>query len=163
MKDVIIHTECENNLCSIKPVNQSYEDKIYLTDLFESLYKLTGCIFVDLNRPNYDEELFVNRFEKHRNKITYFDSDLNNNEISFIYREKEFDRDLFLTIVEMWYEYEQPFFCFTRNAVNPNITRWMAWYDVTKKYTAYAIFRGPEQDVLWIGKSAGFSFKVVYE
>ena len=51
MKDVIIHTECENNLYSIKPVNQSYEDKIYLTDLFESLYNLTGCIFVGLYRP----------------------------------------------------------------------------------------------------------------
>jgi len=158
MKDIRIHSNHANNLCSIKPINQMYEDKIYLIYLFENLYKLTGCLYVALNRPNYPKGQFAKRFEKYNNIINYTNLDVMDDEMSFIYNEKEINRDLFLTIVEMWFEYEQPFFCFIRGANPSFITRQMAWYDVTNNYAAFAIFRGPEEDVMWIGKNSNFSF-----
>ena len=101
MRDIRIHSSHANNLCSIKPINQSYEDKIYLIYIFENLYKLTGCLYVDLIRPNYPKGQFAKRFEKYNNIINYRNLDVMDDEMSFIYNEKEINRDLFLTIVEM--------------------------------------------------------------
>jgi hypothetical protein len=62
MKDIRIHAKNANNLCSIKPIDQTYEDKIYLTDLFEKLYERTGCLYVELKRPNYPHAVDLREF-----------------------------------------------------------------------------------------------------
>jgi len=58
----------------------------------------------------------------------------------------------------IWFHYQHVAFSFFRSSGNKFITKVMSWKDITQKETSYVMFKGAEDDVVWIGKSKELKF-----
>jgi hypothetical protein len=58
----------------------------------------------------------------------------------------------------IWFHYQYVSFTFSHNcAIKFNI-KMLPWYAVTTKVSSYVLFKGAEEDVVWIGKSKELKF-----
>jgi hypothetical protein len=155
MKELKIHNNEKGNLLSIKAVENIYSDKNYFIFIISSLFALTkGCFYVEASRPNYDTNDLVIQLKGILNSNCNFR--YTDFEISFWNTKVEEKLLEFLPVI--WFAYEHISFCFfTENKIEIDIKR-KSWYEITKGSKSYVLFKGVEDDVIWIGKSNELEF-----
>lgn len=157
MKDLKIHNKEKGNLISIKPIANIHSDRQYLASIIISLLNLTkGCLYIEASRPNYN----VNDIIEDLKRIFINNDSFKSNffEVSFFCHEIN---DALLSILsEIWFAYEHTAYCFfVDDKIEFNVKR-KAWYEITSRIDSFVMFRGIEEDVLWIGKSNGLEFNI---
>lgn len=158
MKDIKIHHNEKNNLISIKPIEDIYYDRCYFISIIENLSKQTnGCVYVEVSRPNYIiDGIFekLNDFLINSSGISYT---INSFEISFSCI--EINKDFFDLLFLIWFGYEHStIVLLSQNEINYNDVYRKDWFTITSKLNSFVIFKGAEEDVVWIGKSEDFEF-----
>ncbi|AQX08381.1 hypothetical protein [Elizabethkingia ursingii] len=168
MKDIHVYNDkiYKGNLLSIR---SSYKHLNQIEFLLEEIFpilhnQLPGCLFIECSRPTYEYDLsdlsteikssiedkdiyfFFSKSENH-----YSDNDFKNNEILNI-------------LPKLWLAFEYLCFRFT-NVKNNNINDYYRrpWYEITSVIESYIVFKGIEEDVIWIGKSDNLEFKEILE
>lgn len=158
MKDIKIHDIDHNNLCSIKSVEKGYSDKQYFFSILSRLFNLTGHLFVQARRPYYNVESAIQNLRSIRDRVDDLNITPNFFEISFYFDGPSGDDDLFNLITDIWFEYEQPTFCFFYEKHIHLSEKKISWQEITRQWDSFVIFRGAEEDVVWIGKSSELKF-----
>jgi hypothetical protein len=65
MKKIRIRANEHNNLLSIKPVEDTFFDRVYLKSIITDLFKLTqGCLFIECSRPNFEIEFPIKKLHE---------------------------------------------------------------------------------------------------
>ncbi|OPB93807.1 hypothetical protein BAS10_12895 [Elizabethkingia meningoseptica] len=166
MREIAIDNKYGGNLLSIK---STYKHLRQMEFLLESIFailhnQLPGCLFIECSRPTYEYELnylndeikksigdkdiyfFANTFE-----IRYSDNDFKNNEILNI-------------LPKLWFAFEHLCFRFT-NVKNNNVNDYYRrpWYEITNVVESYIVFKGIEEDIIWLGKSNNLEFQEIPE
>lgn len=82
--------------------------------------------------------------------------------VSFEYAIQQNNDHLLTLLLELWFEYEQPFFCFFQTSLNPErrITPQMNWKAVVEMEPCLVMFKSVEEDVVWLGKSASIGINI---
>ena len=145
-----------NNLYSIYPVSNLYSDKQFLLSVIANLHALASeQIFLYANRPTYEID------PKGINDLISMNSDRFDNltiendafEISFSSNKEKCTEELFEVLIDLWFAYEQPSIHFFKTNQDKFPIKRDAWYEITERSSSYIMFKGPEENVVWIGKS----------
>lgn len=161
MKNLKIHNDKDGNLISIKSIEDCYADRRYLASIIDKLFSLTGgCLYIEVSRPNYDVSLIMeklkNAFPDNIDLATY----VNFLEVSFCYNGNKLSNDMRDILSDIWFSYEHRAFCFFVNSeVEFDLNR-KPWYKITSGSDSFIMFKGVEEDVLWIGKSDSLAFEL---
>jgi hypothetical protein len=155
MKELKIHNNEKGNLLSIKPVDDTYSDRSYFIIIITTLFALTkGCFHVQASRPNYntiDLAIQLKGILSSNCNFRYTDF-----EISFCNTKAEENLLEFLPLI--WFAYEHiSISFFIENKIEIDIKR-KSWDEITKSSKSYVLFKGVEEDVIWIGKSSELEF-----
>ena len=160
MKEIIVYNNHNANLSSIKSIEDNYSDKSYMHEIMENLYNLTGgTIYIHAIYDNYDLTTITSGISKSIDKISNLLHSNNFNEISF--ECDILDYNLYELIKEMWFAYEQMILIFFSNKKEKFDGNKVSWEKVTLENNCFAIFKGIEEDVIWIGKSENLKFPFV--
>lgn len=157
MKDIKIHNKEKGNLISIKPLEDIYADRRYLIFVIVNLFNLTKeCLYVEASRPNYDVSNIIKKLKGILINNDSFKSSFF--ELSFFCNEVD---DALLDILsEIWFAYEHPAYCFfVEDKIGFDVKR-QAWSHITSQIDSFVMFKGAEEDVLWIGKSDDLEFRL---
>ncbi len=157
MKDLKIHNNEKGDLLSIKSIENTYYDRNYFISIVTTLFSLTkGCFYVEVSRHNYDYNAI--------NLILQLKAILNSNcnfehtNFGTSFCTNELNESLLETLPVIWFAYEHIAFCFfTENKIEFNVKR-KPWYEITKMSKSYVLFKGIEDDVIWIGKNNEMKF-----
>ncbi len=165
MIDVKVHENENNQLLSIKGIDGDFYSKQYILCLIRKLFEQTNYVLIRVKRNNYQDPCI----ERLRNlgyslgvKDLEIDSDLF--EISFNFNVKESNQTLLLILVDLWYAFEQPNYYFfnTKEDFRLNYERILinnpSWLVITNMTSVYVMFKGAEEDVIWLGKSINLGF-----
>jgi hypothetical protein len=159
MKEIKQHT-ADGDLISIASLTNCYGDQRYLALLISSLLTLTsGQVHVWLSRPDYDYDIekFVNLLKEAFPKIDllikpeYF-------EVSFVTTAKEIDEQVLAILSKLWFAFQHASFVFSASVNSPFDVKRRAWYEIVAEVRGFVVFKGAEDDVLWIGKSSDIQF-----
>lgn len=167
MMDVKIHKNSNNQLLSIKGVGYNYQSKQYILKLLNKLTQSAGNVIIQVRRNNYKDSS-INKI------ILDFDSlgisnlkvDKNLFEISFSFNSNKLNDELLQALVDFWFCFEQPSYYFLTNLeelilnqeILLNIN--LSWKEAVKVSNSYVMFKGIEEDVIWIGKSNKLEFDI---
>jgi len=154
MKDIRI----QNDLFSVKSINDNYVDRTYFVFLIEKLLESTGLLYVEANKDNYNITRTLESLKKQIHIIDNLQVGKRMNDISFSFYKEKLEIDMLHNIIDIWFAYEHCAFCFFKDKSTPLPEKRKAWYDITKKTKSYVMFKGIEEDVVWIGKSHELEF-----
>jgi hypothetical protein len=159
MKEIFVYQQYAGNLRPIKSVSNTLSDRNYLIALIEYLFSATGgYLYVEMSRPNWNTDRIKNRLQE----ISFISDGLQMSdedfELSFSCKEKPLDASFLYLLPEIWFTFEHGVFCFFVDAESPMPTRRSSWNKITEFASAFVMFRGPEEDVVWIGKSEDLAF-----
>lgn len=153
MKDRRVHRN--DNLMSIKPIENIYSDRGYLASIIKKLLALTnGSFYLEVSRPNYETSNLVTQLKTISNINCSFKS--SNIEISFSSANP--DKSLFEFLPMIWFAYEHVSFSFFIENEIEFDTKRKSWEEITSRFKSYMLFKGAEEDVIWIGKSNDLKF-----
>lgn len=158
MKFIKIHTE---NLLSLKSDNMLINNNVFveILELFQK--EVHGVFYIEGSRETYEYDTKVIKYQ--------IDKTLKNEDI-FLYSDFEMkvkgvniNSELISILWRFWHAYEHVIICFLVDEINKiDITR-NAWYEITEHYKSYVLFKGIEQDVIWVGKSDKLNFDFLTE
>ncbi|MBB2950106.1 hypothetical protein [Sphingobacterium sp. JUb56] len=154
MKEHKIHSNEGGNLLSIKSFENTYSDRNCLINAILNLSEKMGYFYINASRPDYtDSELLskLNLVLNDKKNFIY-----NNFEISF--EGTNLNEEVINLLPLIWFHYQHVAFSFFRSSGKKFITKGMSWKDITQKETSYVMFKGAEEDVVWIGKSKELKF-----
>jgi hypothetical protein len=149
------------NLHSIAGVDDSFGGRSQLREIINGIIPVTMSAHIEAKRPNYHSSATLAMIKEMSGEISDLDMTDSPFRISFTYPIKE-NNDQFITLlVDLWFEYEQPFFCFFQTALGQKriIEPTMSWNDLAASEPCIAMFRSVEQDVVWIGKGDDIDFE----
>jgi hypothetical protein len=157
MKDFKIHSQHRGNLSSIKSVEDTYSDKSYLLALFARLQCLTIDSFfcLEASRPNYalpDLEGQLKMIPVNK------ETDFKMTKFELFFCHKKIPTELFELLPEIWFAYEHVALLFFYEGRPDFEIKRKPWYDTTSKSKSYVLFKGIEEDVIWIGKNPELVF-----
>jgi hypothetical protein len=161
MKDIHYHKE---NLCSIARIENSFSGKYILRDILNRILRSTVLVIATIERPFYTVQSSIAEISTISTELKDLIIAENLFSISFKYYTKENNDDFINTFLEIWFEYEQPAFSFfvigqdLQTYKNLEIHRHMYVEQITALSPCYVLFRGIEEDVIWIGKSDNLKF-----
>lgn len=158
MRELIIYNKYDNNLCSIKSVDDTHSGTYYMRTIINILLNLTrGKFYVEVSRPNYD----TTHLKENLKQIMVDNKSFNctNFEISFL--SDGISENLRDFLPQLWFAYEHTAFCFfVENEIAADVKR-KSWSEITTNTKSYVLFKGIEEDVLWIGKSNELEFDLL--
>lgn len=165
--DIIIYKNDNNQLLSIKGFDYDYQSKQYLLKLLNKLIQFAGYVLIQVRRNNY-EDSSIDKLKKEGVSlgISSLKVDSNLFEISFKFDAAKSKEELLSVLVELWYSFEQPAYWFFTNeeALENNIEALLnnnlTWKEVVTLSNSYVMFKGIEEDVVWIGKSEELEFHI---
>jgi hypothetical protein len=167
MKEINIYINKHNNLCSIKSIENQYSDILYFQYLFQRILKVSNLVTVQVRRPYNKVDDVVNKVNNIAEKINYLKIEHKNIALSFSYNVITDNEDFIEVCSSIWFGYEQPAFCFFSESItNDDINyildnQMLAWYDITKLFSCFMVFRGIEEDVAWIGKHRNLTYDMI--
>ena len=160
MKDLNYH---KSNLVSVKSItNQIWEDKIFFKNLLKHFLEDRKHILM-IGRLSYlpIKDSFIRNVLELIPKKNVTINEKESNHVSFYYSVDPANDNLHELINDFWIIYEQPALIITDNIeayLSINLER-MSWVDLCSvTESAYVLFRGIEEDVLWVGKSYALKF-----
>lgn len=154
MKDIVVYNKEHQNLCSIKPVEDIHPDRMYILSLIDSCFnEKEGLLYIEASRPNYDVTDLVKQLITFQPDITNLSIHADHFELSFMVAKDKMCNDLLYLIPRLWFAFEHTSFCVFLNKKNCSIRKRTAWYEITNRIPAFIMYRGIEEDVVWIGKS----------
>ncbi|MNG72952.1 hypothetical protein D3C87_875210 [compost metagenome] len=154
MKDFKIHSDEGGNLLSIKPLEDVYSDRVYFINLILTLSFEKSYFIINASRPNYDEPDLLAKLKSVLDNKENFSYD--NFELAFAGR--ILSQETVNLLPSIWFHYQHVTFTFFCNPVIKFNTKRIPWYDITTKVSSYVLFKGAEEDVVWIGKSKELKF-----
>lgn len=160
MKEIFYYENNDYNLCSIKRLEPFYSDKRYLIGLISKILKLTGHLLITAQRPYYDVDSLMKRLRLLSHKLYELKVSSDFFSLSFSHSSADVDDDVLILISDIWFQYEQPMFCFSLDS-NVSFSRRGSWDEITKQWRSYVFFKGTQEDVLWIGKSSELEFSSI--
>lgn len=155
MKEFKSHNS--NNLISIKSIENNLFDRKYFIELNRKLLFMTsGLVYIQASRPNY-----IFNIDEFRNDDLIIGNQISNcnfnEEICFFIRKDSNNLLNFLT--KIWFSFEHISFCYTdQDFINFDLKR-KSWSEIVKNIESFVVFKGIEDDVVWIGKSEKLSFE----
>ncbi|HFK5529480.1 TPA: hypothetical protein ACGZ99_003563 [Elizabethkingia anophelis] len=162
----IVNDKYNKNLISIK---SNYKHLTQLEFLLERIFsilhnQLPGCLIIECSRPTFEYDLNdLNTKVKNliENEEEYFFCD----SFETRYINNDFKNIEILKILpELWFAFEHINIRFTNaKVININDYYRKPWYETTKLTESYIVFKGVEEDVVWIGKSDNLEFKKILE
>jgi hypothetical protein len=165
--DIKIHKNENNQLLSIKGVDYDYQSKQYIFKLLNKLIQLAGYVLIKVRRNNY-EHSSIDKLKKEGTSLGIKNLKVDSNlfEISFNFNTAKPKQELLPLIVDLWYCFQQPVYYFFTNEdsleynneilLNNNFS----WKEVVDLSSSYVMFKGAEEDVIWIGKSDELDFEI---
>ena len=167
MRKTVIYEKFQNNLCSIKSVKNDYSGSLFLLDLLRDFSNYTNSVIVHVRRNNY----ITSAIEKLKEtdiklEINELKIDKNLFEVSFWFNNTNLNDEILRIMRDLWFAFEQPAFCFYMNQgqLENNreeiISKNLSWQQITNKSDVYVVFKGAEEDVIWIGKNNKMEYKL---
>ncbi|GGZ24767.1 hypothetical protein GCM10007049_16460 [Echinicola pacifica] len=163
--DIKTHKNENNQLLSIKGVDYDYQSKQFILKLLNKLIQFAGNVLIQLRRNNY-EDSSIDKLKKEGVSLGVKSLKVDSNlfEISFNFNAAKSKEELLPLIVDLWYCFQQPVYYFFTNEerleynneilLNNNLS----WKEVVDLSNSYVMFKGAEEDVIWIGKSDELEF-----
>jgi hypothetical protein len=154
VKDIYYYNE---SLCSIAQIENSFSGKYILRDILNRILRNTFHIIATIERPFYTVQSSIAAISNTSSELENLNIDEKLFSISFKYYTKENNDDFINLFLEVWFEYEQPTFSFfttgqnTETYKNLEVHRRMNVEQITALSPCYVLFRGIEEDVLWVG------------
>jgi len=167
MIDIKIHKKENNQLLSIKGVGSDYSSRQYLIGLLNKLRQFTGYVLIHVRRNNYNDSS-IERLKKEGEILGIRNLKIESNlfEISFDFNETEVKEDLLFILVDLWYCFQQPVYYFFLNEENSKLNyknilnKNLSWKETVELSNSFVMFKGAEEDVVWIGKSDNLEFGI---
>ncbi|NQX86047.1 MAG: hypothetical protein HRT67_09100 [Flavobacteriaceae bacterium] len=160
MKKIVRHN---TELLSIKSINNSvWEDKIIFKMLLKKIFVNNDNILATFKNLVYFHSNLQKRLLQIINYETFIKSNYDScfSEISFYLKISNIDDKSLEIINELWTIYEQPsLLIYNENEDDKKLARkeksifLIPWKEITSTLDSIILFRGIEEDVLWIGKS----------
>lgn len=159
-------TEQQEDLMSIADVGRNIEGRKKLIHILRLFSFGANGLVVDASRPNYDDIESV----RVASKVEYSscNMDVSDDEFSFFFEcyEKISSPEILHLLLLAWFEYEHLVILFRiRNEMwsveSESIPRFgdrERWNSIIQNVVGYVLFRGAEDDVVWIGKSSKLEF-----
>jgi hypothetical protein len=154
--------------CSIAGIGNNYSGFRTLRSILCRLVNRSAVTIGAIQRPFYDVHLSLPAISNISEGITDLTISENRFSVRFAYRRGTGDNAFVDALVNIWREYEQPFFCFYVSEVAEDLyadflkNKSIGWGRVTDKLfnlsPCYAVFKSVEEDVIWIDKAAELSF-----
>lgn len=160
MIDIKIHKNENNQLFSIKGIEYDYSSKMYVLRLLAKLVQSTSSVFIYARRNNYkDSSIEKLKIQQKELGIRNLRIDKKLFDVSFDFNASEASEELLSILVDLWYSFQQPGYCFfleeeefTSNYKGLLTGNW-SWKQIVDSSNSYVMFRGAEDDVVWLGKS----------
>lgn len=167
MKDIKVHN---NILLSIKPIIMDvYYDRQYFKDIIIEYIKISKTIYVGAMRPEQKTKNLIENIRKVIPKTDMFISHHRElNEIALFIEITEMNINIQDNVIDIilniWTIYEQPALVFSINnqfSIEERTllaSNRLSWEKTVNLTSSYMIFKGVEDDVLWISKSSNLVF-----
>lgn len=155
MPDVNVYSQI---LCSIAGIENTFGGRSKLRRLIHKILFVTSSTYVEARRPVFQPSLsfrLINNLNVQLDNLERTDDLF---QVSFDYVTRENNEKFIELVLELWFEYEQPFFCFFQSysSVNRKIESEMTWKDFIASEICLTFFKSAEENVVWIGKSEMF-------
>ena len=150
MNDIRIHKE---SLISIKSIDSDLDGQIHLSNIIQNLFSITGYLYVEASRPNCPMTDIIDLVKGLKtNSIDWYLDDF-----CLMFSLTDSDHIISRTLSKTWFAYEHCIICFfTQKPLR--LKKRIPWHEITAGNKSFVMFRGPEEDVVWIGKSYDFDF-----
>ena len=166
MRELVRYKDYQNNLCSIKSIENDFSGRLYFLNLLRRLTSNLNIIFyANMQRPYYDIEGAVAKINALKDSL--FELKISDDffNISFNVMQPNLSDSILQLIVDLWFDFEQPLFVIAKDEKPPKVlkllrNKFIKWNDITETIQAYTIYRGAEEDVVWIGKSEELEFYI---
>src|SRR5690606_34921577 len=138
VRELIIYDKFHNDLCSIKPVNDTHSDRYYMRAIIKTLLSLArGKFYVEVSRENYDTTYLKENLKQIMVDNNSFKS--SSFEISFF--SDGISEELIEILPQLWFAYEHTAFCFfMENEIEIDIKR-KPWSEITTNTKSYVLFK----------------------
>lgn len=158
MKELVIYEDHQNNLCSIKSIKNNYFDNDFIKSIICKLLEIThGDFYVEASRPTY--EYNTNDLVSRLRVILNNNHNMKYNDYEILFKQRKVEGELLEILPMIWFAYEHVTFSLFKESNIEFDTYRKNWNEITSKQNSYVLFKGIEEDVLWIGKSEAQSFE----
>lgn len=167
MIDIKTHKNENNQLLSIKGVDYDYQSKQYILRLLIKLIQFTGYVLIHVKRNNYKDSA-IDKLKKESTALGIINLKVDPIlfEISFNFNSSKSKEELLPILVDLWYSFQQPVYYFFTDEKELEchnevlLSNNLSWKEVVDLSNSYVMFKGAEEDVIWLGKSEELEFGI---
>jgi hypothetical protein len=153
----------EYNLCSIKFSGDHYFIRTNLIAVLEShLALVEGDLYVEIARPEEDVNGLINQLNRVNSIANSMNVQKDFFEINFTCKRDDINNDLFWRLSELWFCFQHVSFVMVSKKGKFNFQNRLMWNKITDIVSCFVLFKGVEEDVVWIGKSDGLTFPYTF-
>ncbi|RFM27926.1 hypothetical protein [Deminuibacter soli] len=162
MKEVKEHNDKNGCLISIKSVKDTDADRLYFINVISRLSdSVKGYSYFQFSRPNYNVSDIIKelRIIQHTNDKLSCSDDY----FECVFVCTEISVSLLRCLSLIWFAFDHCAFClFDTPSIPLNIDR-QSWYYITSMSRSFVVFKGAEDDVVWIGKSNSIEYPLLVD
>ena len=148
-----------DNFCSFKFIGDHYFIRTNFIALLEShLTLVEGDLYVEIARPEKDVNGLINQLNSVNSIANSMKVAKDFFEITFTCKKDDINNDLLWQLSALWICFQHVSFVMTLKKGSFNFRNRLAWDQITAVTPSFVLFKGVEEDVVWIGKSDGLSF-----
>lgn len=142
-------------LFSVGGIVDTFGGRSRIRAIINQIVPLTVSIFVEMKRPVSPYTSVSNLLGGRSVFIENLNVIKNGFLVTFDYLIRESNDEIVDMLIDMWFEYEQPFVSFFQSVSKEarSINSKMTWRDVTELESCFVLFKKAEQEVVWVGKS----------
>lgn len=149
--------ENRKNLLSIK-----CDDILFTNNTFVEILELfkregNGNFYIEGSRDTYEYDPYTIKYQIE--KVLKNGEILEFSDFKIKIKGEDMNSELISILWKFWFTYEHVIVCFFIDDKNIVNLEKKAWYDITEYYKSFVLFKGIEENVVWIGKSDDLSFE----
>src|SRR5690606_12636176 len=153
----------DDQLLSVDGVEDSFSGRSKLRTLTNKVLSRTLSAYIEAKRPIFQPSFSPEMMKPPSEQIEQLELEDDQFSVSFNFHwtaQTSFDEFVKL-LLELWCDYEQPFFCFFPSVSykRRKIPQNLSWKEVVALETCLVMFKSVEEDVVWIGNSTEFEIK----
>jgi hypothetical protein len=163
MSDVLLHG---NNVLSINGITPTIQGRDRLSAIFLGCANVASACFVEARRPNVDEVESVSLAHDLQPRLFNLQIDITVPEISFECFNDFGSQEMTQLFLSLWFDFEHVSIIFrTDLGLNKSIDSGLLnlrartrWDELRRRYPGYILYKGVEEDVIWLRKSDDLMF-----